>query len=773
MARKALSPGSDVGPYIIRETISQDNSGMTYLAERVDSPPDAEALVLRELYPEKLARRYGRGISASLRTYEAALTRTILAEGNRFRRYCEIDAPGLAKGVECLELNGTVYLISELPEGKSLLRTLNESGPLEPARARMVMRSVGENLSVLQAAGLVHGGMSPGSIFLTEDGGTVLAAPSCPDETDPRTVRVPHTADSSVYLAPEQIRDDYGHVSPATDAYGLAASMYHALTGTPPPLASERLSAEKAGRSDPLDLSRAQEVLAEDPALYEMLAAGLKTDIQDRAPSASQLESPMPQPRSEADLSDEEAAVGFQIAARDTGWRRQLRPLVAGGAVLLLLIIAIPLALQFSGKEIVHSESAPVASEPAPADDTDAQDMTGADVPAKVETASEDAGDVSEVSAEADEGPSPAMRDWMALDQDDPQAILAFISREDLEPATREQARVQWMALEQEAWRETRGRDEAAVVSFIEDYARPAPEFARFNETAERYLSELRREDEAAAEAEAASDETEASEPEANEAAPPEEGEGDTVPDTDAAEEDTGEEDAGEEEDASARDCETCPPMVAVPGADYSMAAHEVTVSEFRAYLSAIGASEPVGCFVPQTESERIWGYDSSASYAAPGYPVSGSHPAVCVGFSDAQAYANWLSETSGKSYRLPTEAEWSAVAGEVPASALACGGGNFADAALTSAGLQVQGQSCEDGSAFASVVAGSEAQISGLYGNVEEWVSDCVDGDCSRRYAMGGSWASVPGQIRSNLQAAYTSNSRTSTLGFRVVRED
>ena len=103
----------------------------------------------------------------------------------------------------------------------------------------------------------------------------------------------------------------------------------------------------------------------------------------------------------------------------------------------------------------------------------------------------------------------------------------------------------------------------------------------------------------------------------------------------------------------------------------------------------------------------------------------------------------------------------------------MACGGGNFADAALTSAGLQVQGQSCEDGSAFAGAVSGSEDQISGLYGNVEEWVSDCVDGDCSRRYAMGGSWASVPGQIRSNLQAAYTSNSRTSTLGFRVVRED
>ena len=69
MARKALSPGSDVGPYIIRETISQDNSGMTYLAERVDSPPDAEAQTFPGAFDELEWTKVIRGVHVAQFTF--------------------------------------------------------------------------------------------------------------------------------------------------------------------------------------------------------------------------------------------------------------------------------------------------------------------------------------------------------------------------------------------------------------------------------------------------------------------------------------------------------------------------------------------------------------------------------------------------------------------------------------------------------------------------------------------------------------------------------
>ena len=44
---------------------------------------------------------------------------------------------------------------------------------------------------------------------------------------------------------------------------------------------------------------------------------------------------------------------------------------------------------------------------------------------------------------------------------------------------------------------------------------------------------------------------------------------------------------------------------------------------------------------------------------AQPGLRAEDEHPVVCVSWNDAVAFCEWLSRKEGKSYRLPTEAEW------------------------------------------------------------------------------------------------------------------
>ena len=57
----------------------------------------------------------------------------------------------------------------------------------------------------------------------------------------------------------------------------------------------------------------------------------------------------------------------------------------------------------------------------------------------------------------------------------------------------------------------------------------------------------------------------------------------------------------------------------------------------------------------------RQWKEDPQASWTNPKFqfPQNNSHPAVCVSWEDAKAYATWLSRKTGREYRLLTEAEW------------------------------------------------------------------------------------------------------------------
>lgn len=200
---------------------------------------------------------------------------------------------------------------------------------------------------------------------------------------------------------------------------------------------------------------------------------------------------------------------------------------------------------------------------------------------------------------------------------------------------------------------------------------------------------------------------------------------------------------------------------------------YEVTFEEYDTFALATGRDLP---------SDEGWG--------------RGQRPVINVSWDDAVAYAEWLSEQTGKLYRLPTEAEWeyAARAGtETPywwGDRTAC---DYANAADLSAEKQNPGWKtfdCDDG--FVNT-APADRQIEpnnfGLYdmsGNVWEWVQDCwhhnyevapTDGsaregeeDCLR-VLRGGSWSSEPQTVRS---AARHMSSRTNgfnLVGFRLAR--
>src|SRR5262245_46568489 len=107
------------------------------------------------------------------------------------------------------------------------------------------------------------------------------------------------------------------------------------------------------------------------------------------------------------------------------------------------------------------------------------------------------------------------------------------------------------------------------------------------------------------------------------------------------------------------RDCPSCSEMVVVPAGDFTMGAREVVYEapEHKVTIAnafAIGRREVTfdewdACFAAQACKHRAndhgWG--------------RGNRPVIDVSWDDVKVFIGWLAQTTGKRYRLPSEAEW------------------------------------------------------------------------------------------------------------------
>lgn len=237
----------------------------------------------------------------------------------------------------------------------------------------------------------------------------------------------------------------------------------------------------------------------------------------------------------------------------------------------------------------------------------------------------------------------------------------------------------------------------------------------------------------------------------------------------------------------------------------FAMAITEVTVSDFERYVKATSArpratrrghsvvyDERSGNFIRRSGVDWRSDYDGSRAM--------GNSPVMHVSVRDAENYATWLSEQTGRSYRLPSEAEFE----------YAMRGGNSGRYPWGDAGLPPEGNGNYTGSrdvspsgrhwqnAFVGYgdgwwgpapVATFQANAFGLHdlsGNLSEWVADCwhasyrrapSDGaawfnpGCRSRVIRGGNWANAPEQTRAAWRQSQDSDTTSARIGFRLVR--
>lgn len=236
----------------------------------------------------------------------------------------------------------------------------------------------------------------------------------------------------------------------------------------------------------------------------------------------------------------------------------------------------------------------------------------------------------------------------------------------------------------------------------------------------------------------------------------------------------------------------------------FALAETHVTVAQFARFVAQTGHETLSAC--RYSHPSRGWqGPVEGFSWreAAPGRLAMEQQPVGCVSWRDAKAYVAWLSEHSGHTYRLPSEAEWeyAARAGRPETlfawgdeSSEACEHGNVRDRYGSGGDAERlrTGADCFDNWAQIAPVKQFQPNPFGLYdmtGNLWEWMEDCylmpypddaptdgsayqVDGPCERRGTRGGSWNTSIERQRPTFRGRDPETLTTWIFGFRVARD-
>lgn len=203
-------------------------------------------------------------------------------------------------------------------------------------------------------------------------------------------------------------------------------------------------------------------------------------------------------------------------------------------------------------------------------------------------------------------------------------------------------------------------------------------------------------------------------------------------------------------------------PVHTVSVGSFYIGRHEVTVKQYRNFC---------------TQTQRIFP-------SAPSWGWQDNYPIVYVSWEDAMAYCEWLSTVTGKSFRLPTEAEWEfAARGGKNNSVYEYAGSNNPD--------EIAWYESNAKTSGAHSVKQKKANELGLFdmsGNVWEWCYDNYGetyyqttpaenpkgpGSAISRVIRGGSYFTSAEEIRvANRYANFQTNRQGIDFGFRVVQD-
>jgi hypothetical protein len=206
-----------IGNYQITDYLGSGGFGSVFKAEDVNTP--GRVVAIKELH-----KKHTRNAIIKQRFFQEAVATA------------RLDHPNLPRLYTFGEDNGSYYLVMEFISGKLLSEEIQDSGPVQPARAISILAQVLEALSYAHRNGIIHRDLKPDNIMLADEGSLkikVLDFGIARIVGGENLTLTGQGFGTPAYMSPERMSGAAGD-DPRIDIYSAGIILYEMLTGKTP-----------------------------------------------------------------------------------------------------------------------------------------------------------------------------------------------------------------------------------------------------------------------------------------------------------------------------------------------------------------------------------------------------------------------------------------------------------------------------------------------------------------------------------------------------------
>ncbi|HVM52339.1 MAG TPA: serine/threonine-protein kinase [Acidimicrobiales bacterium] len=316
---------------------------------------------------EGVDRQLGRRVAVKLldvRGADASLRERFVREA---RTAATVHHPNVVTVFDAGEDDGTLFIVMERVEGRSLKDVLLDRGRLGSAEATAIVDQVLAGLGAAHSHGLVHRDVKPANVLVADDGIVKLAdfgIAKPVDDLASSLTRTGQVIGTVTYLAPEQAAG--APATPRSDVYAAGVVLYELLAGHPPFAFDNPMATMLAHQRDevppladqspglPADLVEVVErALAKDPAGRFADAAAMRSALRSPLGAPGRPTAVLPAASTAIDVVTPPGLTAPVAAAGLDRRRGRRRPvgLLLGLAAIALVVALVALAARRDGGE--------------------------------------------------------------------------------------------------------------------------------------------------------------------------------------------------------------------------------------------------------------------------------------------------------------------------------------------------------------------------------------------------------------------------------------